>query len=600
MMMPRKKRRTILIVSIVLIILIIAITLVLLYLTTDMFKSNATLFAKYMGQNVENIQILSMQTESSNYEVLKENPYTSETQIKVNYAENIGTSSESTQNSINHLKVDIKGQTDKKQQYDYQDIKLLNDEEKVAEVEYIQNGNTYGIRFSDIFSQYVLANNENIKTLLQKLGYTEEQISNIPDKLEWNNEFANIFQLTEEEKQLIEAKYINIINANVSKDNFSKQSNQLIEIDGKKINTNAYILAITKEQLNDIYIKILEEMKQDQIILSRLEKIQNTFSTLSLEKNNLKEQFQKYVEETITDISKNNIGKEQTKIIVYESNYTTIKTMIQTNTYEIVMDTLFYQGQDYAKIAYRNITEGKEEEKSLTYKNTENELSIVLKNIKNGETTQYSLLNNDKVEENNGNRSSTIKFEDKTNRVEATITEKITTTQLQNQEKLDDKNSINLSELEAEQAKAIFDRVKEGVTAKIDEITNNTIKKEDIWEVIKATKLVEEKQVLESTGITETEKNRFNSKFEILQGEKLEEKSIAKVVDAVEENLIGIEVVSNTEIRLKLDRFNKNEEEVSKIRTFVEKDKNRKYNVKVEYDEKIGLINGILLTILER
>lgn len=600
MMMPRKKRRTILIVSIVLIILIIAITLVLLYLTTDMFKSNATLFAKYMGQNVENLQILSMKRETSNYEALKENPYNSETQIKVNYAENIGTSSESTQNSINHLKVDIKGQTDKKQQYDYQDIKLLNDEEKVAEVEYIQNGNTYGIRFSDIFSQYVLANNENIKTLLQKLGYTEEQISNIPDKLEWNNEFANIFQLTEEEKQLIEAKYINIINANVSKDNFSKQSNQLIEIDGNKINTNAYILTITKEQLNDIYIKILEEMKQDQIILSRLEKIQNIFSTLSLEENNLKEEFQKYVEETITDISKNNIGKEQTKIIVYESNYTTIKTMIQTNTYEIIIDTLFYQGQDYAKIAYRNITEGKEEEKSFTYKNTEDELSIVLKNIKNGETTQYSLLNNDKVEENSGNRSSIIKFEDKTNRVEATIIEKITTTQLQNQEKLDDKNSINLSELEAEQAKAIFDRVKEGVIAKIDEITNNIIKKEDILEVIRATKLIEEKQVLEATGVTETEKNRFNSQFEILQGENLEEKSILKVVDAVKENLIGIEVVSNTEIRLKLDRFNKNDEEVSKIKTFVEEDKNRKYNVKVEYDEKTGLINAILLTILEK
>ena len=55
MMMPRKKRRMIIIVSIILLLLIIAITLFLLYINTDMFKSNSTLFAKYIGQNVENI-----------------------------------------------------------------------------------------------------------------------------------------------------------------------------------------------------------------------------------------------------------------------------------------------------------------------------------------------------------------------------------------------------------------------------------------------------------------------------------------------------------------------------------------------------------------
>ena len=70
-MMTKKKRKTLLIVILMLLILIIAATLIILYLNTDLFKSNETLFFKYVGKNAQNIEeigkIFEKTTENRNY-----------------------------------------------------------------------------------------------------------------------------------------------------------------------------------------------------------------------------------------------------------------------------------------------------------------------------------------------------------------------------------------------------------------------------------------------------------------------------------------------------------------------------------------------------
>lgn len=601
MMMPRKKRRMIIIVSIILLLLIIAITLFLLYINTDMFKSNSTLFAKYIGQNVENITAFYNEVGTSDYnELLQQNKYVTETQVKVNYTENIGTTSESTQNSMNQLKLKISGQTDNSNQYNYQDIYLLSNDEKVSEIEYIQSGNTYGIKFSDLFNQYILADNENLKELFEKIGYTEEELANIPDTIEFSNDFENIFQFSEEEKQNIKTKYINIINNNISKDNFSKQKNQMIQIDGKNIKANSYVLTLTKEQLNNIYIEMLEEVKQDEIILTRIDKIQALLGKYqSTETINLKEEFITEVEDSITNIMRNNIGQDEAKIIVYENNQTTIRTVIQHPDYEINIDFLYSQAENYLKVSYEDIRSPKEQ--VFTYKNIDEETSIIFKNTEDEKTIEYSLVINEKVDNNNCIKNIVAKYEDDSNRVEATIEQEIDIiNNFENEVVLDDKNSINLSNLEPEEVQAILDIVNSSVSEKINEITTTAVNIEDLWQVLKTIGFVKEGQVIESTGVTETERNRFNSQFEILQGDNLETDDILNLIDAIKENLVDIEIVSNTELKLKLDTLNKNEEVATTLSSFVEQNKNKNYSAKVEYDEETGLVSDILLTMLEK
>ena len=116
-MMPRKKRRTILIISILLVIIAIVSAIVVIYLTTDMFKSSDILFAKYIGQNMENLENVYHEIEKDDYrELMKQNKHTIENKVKVNYTENMGTTSENTKNPINQLKLTINGQVDNQNQ----------------------------------------------------------------------------------------------------------------------------------------------------------------------------------------------------------------------------------------------------------------------------------------------------------------------------------------------------------------------------------------------------------------------------------------------------------------------------------------------------
>ena len=595
-MMPRKTRRMIIMIAMVVLLSIVAIAFLLLYMNTDMFKSNATLFMKYMGQNLENMEEVYNGIGTSDYHtLLQQNKHTNETQVKVNYTSNIGTSIENTENSINQLQLKINGQTDKNNGYNHQNIHLLSNDEQVSEIEYIQNGITYGIKFSDLFSQYILADNENVKELFRKMGYTEEQLENIPDTLEFNNDLKSIFEFSKEEKENLKTKYSSIINSNVSKDNASKQKNQTIQMDGKDIKTNSYILTLTKEQLNNIYIKILEEAKQDEMILTKIDNLQMMLNPYQFaQTQNLREEFVNKIEEIIENITKNNIGKEETKIIVYENNQTTIRTVVQHPDYEITIDSL----KDYIQIAYQNTTS--KNEKIFTYKRENGQTSIDFIQTKDEETKQYSLKISEEVQENHCLKNTVIQYKDDSNRLQVMIEQAIDIVDnFENETVLNEENSINLSKLDARQVREILNKVNSSVSGKVDEITTISVKMEDLTEVLKTIGIVKEQRTLEAMGITETEKNRFNSQFEILQGEELNGDTVLNLINAIRQNLIDLEVVSNAQLKLKLDRFNKNEEIANNISSFIEENKNKKYNAKVEYDEETGLVSDILLIMLE-
>ena len=274
-MIPRKKRRLILIVSIVLIILMLLTAFLLIYINTDMFKSNKTLFVKYLEKNVENMEEMYTQVGQKNdYEnSLEQSKYTVNTQINVNNTENIGTTEENTDNIINQLKLVSDGQVDLANQYNYQKMNLYKGEDSIFGLEYIQDSNTYGLRFSDLFQQFLLVDNDNLQGLFTKLGYTDEEIANIPNQLNLDLSSAGL-TISNEEKQTFSNKYIQIIKDNLEDKTFSKEENQTIEIDGKSVQVNAYSVTLTKEQLNNLYISILEQLKSDELILGKIDALE--------------------------------------------------------------------------------------------------------------------------------------------------------------------------------------------------------------------------------------------------------------------------------------------------------------------------------------
>lgn len=347
--MPRKKRITLIILPIVLLICILAIVLILLYFKTDIFQSNKMLFAKYMGQNAQNIEeTLKTLTEEDNGK-LDESKHTDKTQIKLNYTENIGTSLENTKNSINGLKLNIDGQSDFENEYNYKNVTLMDQDNKVMQVEYIQKDNRYGIRFTNLIKQFILVENSGIRNLAQKFGYSEADLNNIPDEIK-NENYKITF--SDEEKQVLGNKYLNLIGDDFSEDRFIKEKDQTIKINNENLNVNKYTLKINKEELNSTYIKILEELKQDEIILNKIVTLQeniNKFMLLNNSEKNIKEQFIDFLNKEIEKLNETTIKQDEIEINVYEYNRNTVRTEIKSTEDVIEFDCVLSEESSYSR-----------------------------------------------------------------------------------------------------------------------------------------------------------------------------------------------------------------------------------------------------------
>ena len=588
-MMTRKKRITLIIVIVVLVLLIIGGIFTFLYLNTDMFKSNQTLFVKYLGKNSENIQDLQNIINKTEYdELLKTNPYNVTSEIKVNYTQNVGTTEENNNNSINQLKMTIEGQTDNNNNYDYRNIKLLKNDEQVMQNEILHTSNSYGIKFTDLFNQYVVVENENLKDLLKRIGYTDEQIEFVPNSIDFSDNIIEEIKFSNEDIESLINKYTSIITQNIGETSFQRQKNQVVEINGQNYLANAYSLVLTKEQLNNVYINILENLKEDEIILNKIDEIQNKINQLTLGENNqdLKNEFTQKIDLTIGRIRQTNIGTEETKIIVYENNGETISTSIQTQEYQISLNCL----NGYNELVFN-------ENDTVTYKitieNVDNKLAI---NIENNKNQKNSLSIERTYEENDKKKDENYKvlYEIDDRRLEANINKTIEIAPImENAQVFNNDNAVVLNNLEDSMMKEIINRVQTGLNEKIETVKQQ-INYQDIEQMLKDFEIMQNSEILSSSGITETEKNRFNSSFELLKGEDLSGKDISASIQSVKNNLSTVEIVNNNELKIGVSRNQSNEENVNVLINFFDENQNEKYDIDVEYDEN-GLVNQLII-----
>lgn len=589
-MIPRKKKILVILI-ITLIIISIVIAFILLYKNTDIFKSNQTLFLKYVGQNIENLnknEEIFKKTELD--DILQKNSYTENSEIKINYTKNIGTTLENTNNQINKLKLKIEGKTDKENQYDYKNIKLLQEENPLFNIETIRDNNVYGIRFSDLFKQYVLGENNSTENVFEKIGFTQEEISIISNIIENNNDILNEFKFTKEELESLNNKYTAILKNKFSNDNFEKITNQVITVNQKEIATNAYILKITKENLNNIYIEILKNLKEDEIFLQKIETIQqyiSKYTNIFNDKDNLKDSIIEKIEKTIEDINKNNIGNEETKIIVYENNGTTVRTTIIGVDYNINYDFIKNEQEQYTQIL---LEKNKVETKKVTLKNTSRKMEISINNNENENSNTITLKQNVDLKEKNPTRNIQIEYEDNTNRIQAAVTQNFNILEALEKEELNNTNCIILNQLDDEQMKTVLARLTEGLNSKIEELRNK-IEMNDMQEILKTIGIIQEKQKIEEvTTVSEIEKNQFNSKFQILQGEDISSENMAYILDSIKENVLNLEVISNEKLKIRIDKSNSNEDIINTLKKFFEQEKDKKININIENDEETGLV----------
>ncbi len=600
-MIPRKKRITIIAIVTALAVLLIAGILIFLYLKTDAFKSNETLFAKYLIQNFDTIELLGNDDNSEVETMLSNNKYTSETEGKIEYTENKGTSGESKNSSVNDVKINVNGNIDNANDYKYYDIAISNKNEKLVGLEYLKQDETYGIRLNGI-QQFVSTQNQNEEKNKMK------SIDQIMEELD----IDSIIKLSEEEKQTLSNTYIGIIQKNVPKNKYHKQSNSLITINNKDVQSTAYYISFTVEEFNNLYIKMLEQLSNDEIILSKIDKITEKMKEIDKNYNkNLREEFVQNINDKIKEIQDNNIGNEEVKITVYQSKMKTVRTSIEEGTQKTIID--FYDDTSM-KITNTEIKDTTKEDSIKIEKKdngTQKSIFIEYENTENNTVQLNTYLDYEQnVQDNEIQTNIKFSMSNEKNDAILSITNKKNIVQkFENQITLENDN-VDLDKLSDEQLSKINEILSENAQTQLSNLLA-VVNLNDYIKILQNLGIVNENTIqLPNEGeITETERKRFNSQFEFFVSEHLTTDNIKELLNTTENNFEDMKVLLRTgevqdldmdklnnsresteykesiaEILFYIKRNSNNDDKVEETQKYLEKYSSDKYTVSINYD----------------
>lgn len=618
--MPRKKRIVLLGISIVLILLVILGILGYLYLKTDAFKSKESLFAKYLMQNFENIEFLNIEENSEIENILNNNKYTSQIEGTIEYTEGIGTSNENKNSKINNVGIKINSNVDKINNYDYKDISI-EENEKLVGLEYIRQNEMYGIRLNGI-KQFV-----SVKYDGESQASDDFKIYNIIE-LTSKTDFNSILNFTEDEKQTLLNTYIGIIQSNISSDKYYKQSSALITVNNEGIKTNAYYIKLTIEECNNIYIKILEQMTKDEIILSKIDLLENEikekYSDYEQDES-LRELFINSIDEKIEEIQNNNIGNEEVKITVYENNMRTVRTSIEKATEKIIIDVYNNSTIKIDSIKLGDNTKEQVIKIEKTGNEAQSNITVDYQQLQNNEMINGAQLKYQQTFENNKlNKIIQLKI---SNEKYEGILKIVDNTQIvqefENQVTLDTEN-VKLDELQQEQKNAIIQILLENIQGQFSNLLS-VVDLKDYIIMLQNLNVLEKSSVeLSNDGeVTDIERKRFNSQFEFFVSENLTSDNIKELLKTAENNFEDIKILTKSgeieeldteklassqesseykknisEILIYIKRNSNNEEKQEDYLKFIEDNKNNKYTVSIEYDDD-GLARIIRVKIQE-
>lgn len=457
--MKNKKAKWIVISVIILIVIIIGIIL----WRSDVFKSPRQLFEKYAYQNAKLLPEYDYNEMIKQLDKIGEEKYETIGNItfSVNsqYANDDNYNIKQVKEEIEKLKIDYNVKSIGKESKNTTDFIIKYDNNDLLRLKLLNNQDRYGIRYSDFYDKYLYIENNNLKQVAEKLGLDSRYI---PDKIE-SMSLYDLLYIDNNELERIIKEYSSIVNEVINNEKFSSEKDVEINYNNEKIKTNKYTLNLTNKDLLDLYIKILEKLKNDDatldIIIDKINKIGFYYSTEKLDKENLKI----YMQEEIDKYTDYEIDEENFEINVYEYKNKTIRTELKLENQDIIINLLDTNKDSLKAEILFNTKYGNQQKITLNKKVSDNsknynieimyydgttfDFDIESEQIKNTNNI-YEVKNTFKL--GNAQFNITINQEQKTDyNKDITIDD------------FDDENSVNLNNESSENIQRIFD---EGIT----------------------------------------------------------------------------------------------------------------------------------------
>ena len=580
-----KSKRILIITLIIILVLAVAGTVfTYLFLTTDTFKSDKELFAKYISQNSETLEKFTDLQTKKVYEGLKdEEKYESDTEIKATYSEGGEVS-----NPINNLSAKINVQKDKSEDYFYADGQISYGDEKYLEAEAIKDQEAYGIRFTDIVKQFVTVKNDSkLSEVAKDLGTDSVTLEKIMDVID-GKENATEEIISKEDVQKIKDKYMNIITNAISNGTFSSNKDAKITYNNNTVSAKAYTVSLTSEQVEGMIVEILNNLKEE---------------------DKIGEKYQDKINDIISNITDE---KEipAVKITVYEQNKKTIRTAIEiTSLAKITVENTDENNELKTKIQISGISTETTEEYNIeiTKKTDENQENVeAVLSVTNGDDTYQAGISNTLKNSDSEIQIKTI-FEYKKDILTAALNLNnniILGDGFEKKQTLSNNNYV-LNDATAESRQKVITQLKQVVPEKM------TTRMGLLMEAIG----------LKQNNVTETEKpesemtqvdiNKFNAKFEFFTGDEVTPENVKTLIGIAKENLgsYEINIVEDSQnsgntattdpekikysIKLKIEKGKTNEDGTNQILAKISDKK--KYKVSIFYKEQNNMIDYITI-----
>ena len=500
--MKTNGNKTIIIIAIVLMLIaIMGGVFAYVYLYTDILKTDQELFAKYINQDFEQIkQIIDTNKFTEMQNDLKENKYEENMSLVLmgeDQAEDI-------------IEVTVDSQVDPTSSKIYANAKLILPDTETVGLEYINENEMYSIRFTNAVQEFISVENTNLKELISKFNVDEEILNEIPNMIDFEKYSLSDFNLTEEEITAEINKYIKLIYNNISKEKYSKNKDVVITIDGSTVTTKSYTLKLNSKDINQITLKLLEEIKKDEVILEKVqildEKLQDLIEV------SLKDSFIQKIEEKINNLNQQAIAEESNiTITIYVLDGETIRVKLEDGFESILLDTLTV---NKIKLKHNNIDEynNQKTQEIIITKENENKLNIQNISIEGEEqkSSNYSI----ELIQNENNINLNMIFENAKNKT--SLTRNINIVEYINyKEILDETNNIILNDLSAKQIEIVINFFKENLPKKYPEPLEKALNK------FKKMYLINDLIEDVTPNLEKAEISAFNSKFEAYEESNL-------------------------------------------------------------------------------
>lgn len=557
--MNQKKNTKILLILIIIIVIIILAGVGILVFATDIFKSDKEMFFKYMADIGDSKKGFIDDGLKQYFEKKNNTPYNDEGEFSVNISSD---NEQKKFENVNNFNISFSGQVDTANSKAAQNISLNYSNDVKFPINYKQIENKIGLQTKYVGSKFVAIETEKLNKLSEDLDDVESY-GEMVDKLQKMGKV----ELTEDEKSHIKDTYITVINQQLEKDKFSKV---------KESDMSGYKLSLTGTDLQNVLVKLLETLKNDQTTVDKLNEY------LKIQKNSAKITASQ-IDDAIKSIKDDtDFSDKNFEIAVYQKNRDVCKLVIETTEGTITIEKKIEGNQQNIVVSY----EMKEDKKSKISFSANFENLESLQNIKENYELIMSLPEVAESSTTTDVDSEVVvyKFSNDVNFTDSATVEDFSSD-----------NSLMLTDYDSDQVSnflnAVVERISEVNEQQMGQLGLEASENPIVNMIPSIGLYLGNMNVLNqvNSNMSEAEINNFNQKFEAYESTNLKGVTVKGLLSTISLNNQSEETSNEIkEINYNGEEYEASEQNITLIKGEIDTEKS--YRVEFEKDQDTGLI----------